>query len=438
MAGPGGGAGRAGQEAKSRGEKSRAGGGGGSRDSALYGAEKFSGFTQKPDGSWSPTKGREWQGSRGTNQGRPVRPLDTNYQVPEKPLEDFEVPSIMGGVAGLADEIMNGSNYSGVTGWKTDPISDNGGKDSAAEWFNTVGQPQQAPAAAPAPTAPTMTLDDYLTQIKSNFVDPNSRYYLEQRGLVDPTSPAGIPEEWQPTFNRQYDFIKSTLPQDIYDPKAKEADTYNKLRTYFTDQFGDTALGNEQTRRRNEYSTALKGKGFENQISGSFGDTADDALIESIINPQYQAAQDIIGNQQKRGTLTPSGYNYALGKLGEQRTSGVNTLQGIGATERSKLGGGVEDYLSSLYGQAGEYELGGSFDPDSFDAEFGNRLSSASGSLEGNIRAASPTNLFDTGTTLQEAGGVQGQTSRGGLLDTLSSRRRGNSRQRGLGTTGQF
>jgi hypothetical protein len=289
-----------------------------------------------------------------------------------------------------------------------------------------------------------MTIDDYLNEIRTGFVDPNSRYYLEQRGLIDPSAPAGIPAEWAPAFNRQFDFIKSTLPGDIIPsegPAPKEADVFTKLRSYFTDQFGDTALSNEQNRRRNEYATALSGKNFGSQINDRFGDTSDDALIESIINPQYQDAQSIIDNQQKRGTLTPTGYNYAMNNLGQQRSAGVNTLQGIGATQRNKARGSVDDYLSEIMGKAGQYNLGETFDPNAYDTEFGNRLNSASGSLEGDIRAASPTNLFNTSTTLQNAGNAQGQTSRGGsssLLGTLSARRQNGGRQRGLGTTGQF
>lgn len=387
--------------------------------------------------------------NRGNN--RPSGPFQSPSYSKLTPNDQLPSTGVAPGIADLIGGIIDGDVYGkygepdlapkditprDVTG-DGSGIGNTGGRDSAAQFFDTRTRPPAPDAVTPNPSV-VKTLDDYLNEIQQGFINPNARYYLEQRGLVDPTAPAGIPAEWQPTIDREFNFIKSTLPQDLYDPKAKEADIFNKLRTYFTDQFGDTALSNEQNRRRSQYTGALQGKGFEGQIDQSFGDTADDDLINSILQPQYQSAQDIIGNQQKRGTLTPSGYQYALNRLNDQRTAGLNKLQGIGAGEREKLGGGVRDYLAEIYGKAGEYTLGQQFDPNSFDTEFGNRLTSASGSLEGNIRAAAPTNLFDTASVQQDAGNVQGQTSRGGLLDTLASRRRGSSRGRGLGTTGAF
>lgn len=387
-------------------------------------------------------------GARGNN--RPSGPFQSPSYSSLTPNGMPPTTGVIGGVAGLADSIINDDAYGRYGEPDLAPkditprdnggsIGNTGGRDVS---FGTyVNNRPPAPDMAnpnPAVDKPGMSLDDYLNDIMSGFIDPNMRYYLEQRGLVDPSAPAGIPEEWAPVRDREFNFIKSTLPQDIYDPKAKEADMFNKLKTYFSDTFGDTALNNEQNRRRNQYTGALQGKNFGSQIDSKFGDTADDDLINSIIQPQYQDAQNVINNQQKRGTLTPTGYNYAMQNLDTQRKSGLNTLQGIGATERNKLRGGVDDYVSEIMGKAGQYNLGQSFDPNSFDTEFGNRLNSASGSLEGNIRSAAPTNLFNTSTTLQNAGSAQGQASRGGLLDTLASRRANGGRSRGLGSTGQF
>lgn len=360
---------------------------------------------------------------------------------------------VIGGLGLLADAIIN-DNTKPYGDWnETADITtrdmglqdgnlrgNTGGRDvNGTAWLDTRRNPDKLNPNPNVvkPGDPAMTLDDYLAELTQNYIQPNSRYYLEQRGLIDPSAPEGIPAEWQPYFDREFNRIKGTLPQDLIGPNAKEEDVFNQLRNYYSDQFGKNALDAEELRRRNDYTTQLNAKGYRNQLEGAFGDTADDSIIESIINPQYQQAQDLLTNQQKRGTLTNTGFNYGMKALGEQRNAANTRLQGIGAQQRSTLSGGVNDYLDSIYGKASGYKLGEQFDPNSFDTEFGNRLTSAQGGLEGGIRGAAPSNLFDTGTVLSNAGTAQGQSSRGGLLDTLANRR-SRTQSRGLGTTGAF
>jgi hypothetical protein len=389
--------------------------------------------------------------SRGSN-----RPTGTRSVASYSSLTPNGVPpatGVMGGVGMLADAIMNDDAY-GTYGEPDLAPTDITTRDMGLQDGNLRGgtganQDREASgaqwldnrrAAAPAAQTPQTpkTIEEYLNELKSNYIDPNMRYYLEQRGLVNPTDAPGIPEEWMGIQNREFDRIRNQLPTDLIDPKAKDADVFNQLRNYYSDQFGKNALDSEELRRRNEFTNQLNAKGYRGQVESGFGDTADDDIINSIINPQYQSAQDLLTNQQKRGTLTGTGYNYGMQQLGEQKNAANTKLQGIGAGQRATASGGVNDYLDEIYGKAGNYKLGEQFDPNAFDSEFGSRLTSAKSGLEGGIRGAAPSNLFDTSTVLSNAGTAQGQSSRGGLLDTLANRNRGSGRSRGLGTQGAF
>jgi hypothetical protein len=431
-------------------------GGGGASTGRATNTSKRSGRPTSVRGGGGASTGRATDdrhglSNSGGNDNRPKGAFQSPRYSSLTPNGELPSTGVTQGIADLIGSIMDDDAYGkygepdlspkDITPQDVDALGSNLGSTGAGQdrirsgstWLDAA----RSGGVTRLPDAPALTLDDYLNELRTKYIDPNSRYYLEQRGLIDPSAPAGIPEEWAPYFEREFNRIRNTLPGDLIGPDSKEADVFNQLRNYFSDQFGKNALDAEELRRRNDFTTQLNQKGFRDQLSNAFGDTADDDIINSIINPQYQSAQDLFTNQMKRGTLTNTGYNYAMQALGEQRNAANSKLQEIGAGQRAAAMGGVEDYLDEIYNKAGGYKLGETFDPNSFDTEFGNRLTSAQSGLEGKIRGAAPSNLFDTPTVLSNAGTAQGQSSRGSLLDTLANRR-SRTQSRGLGTTGAF
>lgn len=311
-------------------------------------------------------------------------------------------------------------------------VTGNGGNGSkggvGATAVNPLVNPNPAPAQGPAPT-PAPTMEELLSQIYSGLGAKNL-YALQQWGLA-PIDATAVSSEWQPIFDREYNRIVGDIPDT-----AKSMD---QLHTYFPDTFGDNALSAEQDRRRQSFRQDITGRGFENQLNTSFGDTADDPILANIYNQQYGNAKKLIDNQLSRGALNSYGYNDALSKLSEQGAIGQQKLQDIGGTVRTSTRGSLDDYLSEIYGKTGSYRLGEGLDTEGLSNELANRITSGSAGLEGNIRSQVPS-LFDTSAIFQSASANQGQTSGNPLADILAQNREksGRGKARGLGTTGAF
>lgn len=209
---------------------------------------------------------------------------------------------------------------------------------------------------------------------------------------------------------------------------------------YYTDDFINNVLMNEQAGKRSQYIRDVDkvySPGFENNL---ISDTVDDPYIMDVLNTQKLAAQQQIDRAKARGNLDDTGYAGALSRLDELFKAGTATGQ--------KLGGSVlQGYKEKLRGigdtaraDAGRYELGGTFDPNVYHTQRDNTFKDITTNLEGDLRGAlSGTNFFDIGDIITQGGISQGATNpRLEQPAILAQRKEKQDAQRGLGGQGTF
>jgi len=209
---------------------------------------------------------------------------------------------------------------------------------------------------------------------------------------------------------------------------------------YYTDDFINNVLMNEQAGRRSQYIRDVDkvySPGFENNL---ISDTVDDPYIMDVLNTQRTAAQQQLDRAKARGNLDDTGYAGALSRLDEMFKAGTATGQ--------KLGGSVlQGYKEKLRGigdtaraDAGRYELGGTFDPNVYHTQRDNTFKDITTNLEGDLRGAlSGTNFFDIGDIITQGGITQGATNpRLEQPAILAQRKEKQDAQRGLGGQGTF
>lgn len=209
---------------------------------------------------------------------------------------------------------------------------------------------------------------------------------------------------------------------------------------YYTDDFINNVLTNEQAGRRSQYIRDVDkvySPGFENNL---INDTVDDPYIKHVLDNQRLSAQQQIDRAKARGNLDDTGYSGAMTRLDDLYKAGSATGQ--------KLGGSVlQGYREKLRGvgdtaraDAGRYELGGSFNPDIYNKQRDDTYNNFTSNIEGDMLGAlGGTNFFDIGDIITQGGIAQGATNpRLEQPAILAQRKDKQDAQRGLGGQGTF
>lgn len=178
-------------------------------------------------------------------------------------------------------------------------------------------------------------------------------------------------------------------------------------RTAFNDAI---AQGNQSYRRDlgNEFKT-FADDGFE---TAAFGDTADDAVLNSILTGQYDDVVTRVNAARDRGKLNDQGYLKALEKLDTQRKAGDAQLQSLGggvlAGYRKQLG----DYASSQRNRLNGATLNDTFDIGGARTGLEALRTSLGGKLEGDLyNATSGQTFFNPDLIIGYGGAQQGLTN---------------------------
>lgn len=209
---------------------------------------------------------------------------------------------------------------------------------------------------------------------------------------------------------------------------------------YFTDSVVENALGKAQDDRRSTYKNAVANRfspGFEQNY---FKSDADDPFINDFMNRQKQDALQYVKRAQDRGMLDNTGYGAAMQRIGEMESSGRATANKLGDAVLQGNRTRLTDIANEAKAGAGSYELGQSFDPNTFNTKFDETLGGLQGSLEGDVRGAlDGQKFFDVGDIITRAGGAQGATNpKMESLDALAARDKVRNAPRGVAGGGTF
>lgn len=227
-----------------------------------------------------------------------------------------------------------------------------------------------------------------LTEATSNAPTLVSKYFAD-RGIT--------PD--QDTLSRITQSILGTVPTG--DPNPAQ---------YFNSDAIAGEVGKIEQANRQGYNAKLNqsfAPGFERSL---IPDTADDAIVNSILGEQRATANKALDFNKARGLLNDTGYNTATGNLGTQEAAGRSTLQSLSDSVLGKYRQG----LSDIRGEAGTLASNYSFGQPAPDfSGYVTRAQTKAGEdlagIEGSVRGAlGSTNLFDVPTALQKGGTMQG------------------------------
>lgn len=198
-------------------------------------------------------------------------------------------------------------------------------------------------------------------------------------------------------YNALLDQYKSALDPTNENPAyATTADFQQAL---------DTANTKYTTDLRNQLNQNY-GNGFEYTL---FPDTADDAILQAIIDQQKTDAQGVLDRAHARGQLNDVGYSRAETDLGNQGKAAMSTLQSIGggviADDRNRLTTLRDNALTGINNAT----LSSPYSLTPITDQLGKLGTELSGSLENDIyRDLGSQKFFDPSTAISTGGNTQG------------------------------
>jgi len=206
---------------------------------------------------------------------------------------------------------------------------------------------------------------------------------------------------------------------------------------YFGSDLWENTLAGERTAERSQLT-----RGYESEVPQGFEstyipDTADDALIESIVGGQYSEAEDYLNRAKARGTLNDVGFNTASTALRNQRAGAVargNEL-GLGVLETGRQS--LKDIDKQARSGITNWDFGDTYDPTAWSGKIKSGASAFTGGLEGKLRNAfGSTEFFDPEAFIAKGGKAQGAINPGGsaLQDAISEE----EKRRTAGSVGAF
>lgn len=251
----------------------------------------------------------------------------------------------------------------------------------------------------------------------------------------------------------QSELLRRELPYELFDPLLSQRLTTvrnavpelasNPSGYFDTNSIISQLVGDETELQRQRLNTQLNQFASPGFSYGLVPNQADDPILATILDEQYQDALSSITRARDRGNFSDFGFTSALENLNSQRSAANSQLQGIG-------GGVLEDFRTGLRDIAGQgrtradsFQFGDVFDPSSVQGQIDDYFAERSGRLEGDIRSAlGGEQLFNVGQVLGRAGSAQGAQNASArspaLLNALAQREEERARNRGIGSQGVF
>jgi hypothetical protein len=207
--------------------------------------------------------------------------------------------------------------------------------------------------------------------------------------------------------------------------------------TYFGSDLWENTVGDIRTQNRNKIT-----RGYESEVPVGFEstyipDTADDQLIQSIINEQFGEANEYIDRAKARGTLNDVGYGTASRALGQQKAGAFERAnqQGLGVLETGRQS--LKDIDKQARQGLTNWDFGDQYDPSAWTGKIKSGAAAFTGGLEGKLRNAfGSTEFFDPEALIAKGGKTQGAVNPGAtaLQDAMSEE----ERRRTAGSVGAF
>jgi hypothetical protein len=205
--------------------------------------------------------------------------------------------------------------------------------------------------------------------------------------------------------------IEAGDPYGVYSDFTNRLNTANASLTPGSDYSSafaptilDEILGGARSSQRNKYRTA-----FESQIDpyyaeDRFGSSADDAILNAILEDQYGTAAADLQAARDRGQASNIVYDRALKDLGTARATANTELQNIGGGVLSDITGDIGQRRQSALDSAAEWDFGTTYDPGREAGRIRSYADERAAGLEGALRGAvGGREFFDVNSLLGKA-----------------------------------
>jgi len=224
------------------------------------------------------------------------------------------------------------------------------------------------------------------------------------------------------------------------DPYGVYADFTNRLNTAnaslqpgadyssaFAPTILDEILGGARSGQRNKYKTAFEGQIDPYYAEDRFGSTADDAILNAILEDQYGTAAADLAAARDRGQASNIVYDRALKDLSTARATANTDLQNIGGGVLSDIVGDIGSRRQSALDSAAAWDFGSTYDPSREADRIRSYADERGAGLEGAIRGAvGGREFFDVNSLLGKASARAGNqttptTTGSALFDTFKN-----------------
>ena len=189
----------------------------------------------------------------------------------------------------------------------------------------------------------------------------------------------------------------------------------------FSDSILDEVLGTGRTDQRNKLNTQFNSAMPTYYADDTFGSTSDDAILQGILDSQFNDALQDFAIARDRGQVTSTAYDRAVKDAGTTKSTAWGDLNKIGGGVLSSDIGNINKLREGSLDQAANWDYGSTYDVGAETDRIKKKAGELTGSLDADIRAAlGDKNYFDVSNMLGKATSRVGNqtTGTGGTAGT--------------------
>jgi hypothetical protein len=211
-------------------------------------------------------------------------------------------------------------------------------------------------------------------------------------------------------------FLNQGLDPDVYEPRIRQKATQLRGQvpnlaanpgSYFAD-LGQMLYDELQGAERNRDLAGIDKFAPAGFSSKRIADTADDDLIEAILQEQRTPAEGYAQNLKSRGVITGGGFDAAMKNIKDQMSGARSRLGTVSSGILNEGRSGAENLIAGERSRAANQRLGDQFDPFATGQDLENYFSKFFSGFNDKVRGVAPTDLFSTSGIPGIAGAAQG------------------------------
>lgn len=225
----------------------------------------------------------------------------------------------------------------------------------------------------------------------------SGRQRLLSKGIDPNNDPYGIMSMFQSSLDK----ARAGAPEIVQDPNS-----------LFSSTLLDDALSEARGNQRTKLGSQVKNTYSDSFGRDTFADTADDMILQSILDTQKTEAATALDRALARGTINEVGRSTADTELANMYKMGLAKANSLGDTVLSGYRSQLDDRVGKIRTSANNWDFGDNFNFDNERAGVDTLKNSLSAKLEGDIlNALSGQSFFDNNVLLGKAGTATGITN---------------------------